>query len=262
MSKNNTINTLINADLPPSVDNALKNLTDKPTLTAGNIISDLVDLTFGPLSYWAEKARIKRAYKLEQFREKLLTSADKIPPEKLIEPSLRIIAQALEDARYCISEEKLQDMFVSLISHSMNADFSNFIHPSFSEIIKQMSMLDARIIALFKNEQLPGLPVCQYCIALPGTTSAPAIPEHIFLEIPEGVVTPNSVSLISLSRLGLLTISYFEFLHDETLYKKFSTHPFYTDLQRECPVGTVSIRKGVVRLTSLGRSFIRVCVPD
>ncbi len=262
MSENTTNNSLINAELPPSVDNALQNLTDKPSLTIGAILSDLLDLTFGPISYWAAKARIKRTLDLEQFRVKVLTSADKIPLEKLTEPSLRIIAQALEDSKYCISEDALQDMLVSLISNSMNADLSNRIHPSFSGMIKQMSPLDAKIITLFKNERLPGLPVCQYCVMLPGITYAPPIPEHIFLEIPEGAVTPNSVSLESLSRFGLITISYFEFLHDITMYEKFATHPFYIDLQKLCPVEKVTIKKGIVKLTSLGRSFVDVCVPE
>lgn len=264
MDNNTTTNTLINvnANIPDFADNALKNLTDKPSLTAGNILSDLLDLTLGQFSHWADKVRLKRAYNLEQFREKLLVSTNKIPSEKLIEPSIRITAQALEDSKYCISEEVLQDMFVSLISNSMNADFSDYIHPSFSEIIKQMSTLDAKIIALFKDESLPGLPTCQYHVTLPGDPNSPALPEHIFLEIPEGAISPNSVSLESLSRFGLISISYSQCLRDETKYEKFSTHQFYKDLQNHWPIGKISIQKGVVKLTPLGRSFVKVCIPN
>lgn len=262
MKENETNNISLKVELPPSLDNAVKNLTNNPSLTAGTIISDLLDLTLGPVSYWAEKARLKREFKLKQFHQKLLASADKIPSEKLIEPSLQIAAQALEDSKYCISEEALQDMFVALISRSMNSDFSDYIHPSFSGIIRQMSSLDAKIIALFKNERLPGLPICQYGIILPGLTDVPSIPEHIFLEIPEGAIFPNSLSLESLSRFNIITISYFEFLHDETLYEKFSTHPFYLSLQKQMPIGKISIKKGVLKLTPFGRSFVKACVPN
>ncbi len=262
MSENKTINALVSAELPPSVDNAFKNLTNQPSLTIGTILSDLLDLTLGQFSHWADKARLKRSYNLEQFRKKLLTSTSEIPSEKLIEPSIRITAQALENSKYCISEEELQDMFVALISNSMNTDFSVYIHPSFSEIIKQMSTLDAKIIALFKDESLPGLPVCQYRMIIPGINGAPSIPEHIFLEIPEGAITPNSISLASLSRLGLISISYMEYLHDDTLYEKFSTHPFYKDLKKNFPIGRISIKKGIIHLTPLGRSFVKVCIPN
>ena len=174
----------------------------------------------GQFSFWAEKVRTKRAYDLEQYRTKLLTSTNKIPPEKLIEPSLRLTAQALEDSKYCISEEELRNMFVSLISNSMNIDFCNYIHPSFSGIIKQMSALEAKIIALFNIENLYRLPVCQYCITISGIIGAPAIPEHIL------------------------------------------THPLYIRLQKYSPLTTVSIKKGCITLTPLGRSFVKVCVPD
>lgn len=262
MADNKTTNTLLNAELPASADNAIKNLTDKPSLTVGTILSDLIDLTFGQVSFWAEKARIARNYKLEQFREKLLTSASKIPPEKLVEPSIQITAQALEDSKYCISEDALQDMFVSLISNSMNTDFANCIHPSFSGIIKQMSTLDAKIIALFKSDELSVLPVCQYRLKLPAAAGTKSFPEHIFLEIPDSDIFTASISLSSLLRFGLVTISYYEHLTDEALYKKFSTHPFYIGLQANWPIGDVSVQKGVIRLTPLGRSFVNACVPD
>lgn len=262
MDNNKTINTLLNAELPPSVDNALKNLTDKPSLTAGNIISGLLDIIFGQIPYWDNKIRLKREHDLEQYRQKLAVSIDNIPPEKLVEPSIRIATQALEDSKYCISEEELQNMFVSLISNSMNTDFSNYVHPSFSSIIKQMSALDARIISLFKNESLPGLPVCHYRVTFPGIAYSPSIPEHIFLEIPEADISPSSISLESLSHHGLISISYVEYLNDKTLYEKFYVHPFYRDLHDYCPVEDITVKKGIVNLTPLGRSFVKVCVPD
>lgn len=262
MDNNKTVNSLLNVELPPSVDNAINNLSDKPTLVAGRIISDFMDITLGNISYLADKVRLKRSYNLEKYRQELTSSIEKIPPEKLLEPSIQITAQALEDSKYCISEKTLRDMFVSLISNSMNEDFSNYVHPSFSGIIKQMSVLNAQIIALFKNDSLPGLPVCQYCISLPGVATIPPLPEHIFLEIPEKAITPNSISLESLSRFGLISISYLEYLHDEKFYEKFAVHPFFTDLQKQMPFGKVSIKKGLVRLTPLGRSFVAVCIPD
>lgn len=262
MNENKTINAILNTELPASIDNAVKNLTDKPSITAGRILSDLMDLTLGQFSFWAEKVRTKRAYDLEQYRTKLLTSTNKIPPEKLIEPSLRLTAQALEDSKYCISEEELRNMFVSLISNSMNIDFCNYIHPSFSGIIKQMSALEAKIIALFNIENLYRLPVCQYCITISGIIGAPAIPEHIFLELPNNDIALNSISLESLSRFGLIAISYDKFLTDETLYEKFLTHPLYICLQKYSPLTTASIKKGCITLTPLGRSFVKVCVPD
>lgn len=97
-----TVNTLVNAELPPSVDNAVKNLTDKPSLAIGTTFSDLWYLVFGGVSHLAEKKKIAYAHKLDLFRKELDDSIKQIPPEKLVEPSIQITAQALENSKYCI----------------------------------------------------------------------------------------------------------------------------------------------------------------
>lgn len=262
MSENTTNNSLINAELPPSVDNAVKNLTDKPTEAAGTTFADIWYLIFHKFSFLAEKKRTEEEYALKQYRDQLDSSIASIPTDKLIAPSLQVTAQALDNSKYCISEAELRNMFVSLISNSMNVDFSGFIHPSFSEMIKQMSPLDAKIIALFKNASIPALPVCQYHLPIPGSISGATSPEHIFMEIPDGDIFSLSMSLVSLSRLGLINISYLKHLHDQTQYEKFLTHPFYKGLSAHWPVGNISIQKGVAEITPLGRSFVKVCVPD
>ncbi len=248
---------------PKSIDHALENLTDKPTASIGTTLADIWYLVFGKFSFKAEQRRIEQELILNQYKEQLEVSIANIPAEKLLEPSLQITAQALDNSKYCIFEKELRDMFVSLISNSMNRDCSNDIHPSFSEMIKQMSTLDAKIIALFKDISIPGLPVCQYCVKIPGVTSNPiSVPEHIFLEIPDSDIPSCSMSLVSLERFGLISISYLSHLSDKTLYEKFSTHSFYKGLQNHCPFVEISIRKGIVILTPLGRSFVRVCIPN
>lgn len=247
------------AEFTPSVDNAIKNLTDQPTATLGTAIADLFYLITRKVHIISEKAKIKDSHEIEQYSKLLNSSIDAIPPEKYIEPSMRITGQALENSIYCISEKELRDMFVSLISNSMNKDYLNDIHPSFSEIIKQMSVLDAKIISLF-HENMPGLPVCQYNIMIPGIPSPTTIPEHIFLELPNEDIFCVSVSLTSLSRFGLISISYSQYLHEPTYYQKFYEHVSYKSLKDSWP-GEIKIQKGVVSLTPLGKSFFRVCIP-
>ena len=137
---------LINADLPPSVDNAVKNLTDEPTKSVGKTFSDVWYLVFGGISYAADKRRMKYAHKLEQYHEELESAINTIPEEKRIEPDIQVTAQALENSKYCVESDELRSMFVNLIAKSMNADYKATVHPSFAEIIKQMSPDDARVL--------------------------------------------------------------------------------------------------------------------
>lgn len=265
MNSDKTINTLLNAELPPSADNALNNLTNKPTLSIGTTFADLWDLVFGGISYLSEKKKIEYAHKLELYRKELEDSIKQIPPEKVTEPSIQVTAQALENSKYCVEEEELRHMFTSLISNSMNTDFSSNVHPSFAEILKQMSSLDAKILRLFKTKDniSIGLPVCQYCLNLDDPSSFTPLPDHIFFELPDVDFHLCSMSLSSLSRLGIVSISYLSRLTAPNTYEKFSTHPFYLDLKEHLPEPlTLSIRKGSVTLTPLGLSFVKVCVPD
>jgi len=76
------------------------------------------------------------------FREKLEREFALIPSEQIIEPPLHIIGPALDALEYTIGTEELQDMFVSLLASS----FTRPQHPSFVEIIKQLSPLDAQVL--------------------------------------------------------------------------------------------------------------------
>lgn len=254
-------------NLIPEIPDDLKNQIyqdsiQNPLQSVSKTFSDVWFLVFGGISHIADKRKIKYSHNLECYQQELSNEINKIPKDKLIEPDIQVTVQALENSKYCIESEELRKMFVNLISKSINADFSDFIHPSFSEIIKQMSSLDAKIIALFKDGSVPGLPVCQYQLPISGSISSTTLLEHIFLEIPHKDTFALSVSLESLSRLGLLTISYSEYLHDQTQYEKFLTHTSYKNLSTYWPAGKIHIKKGIIKLSSLGRSFVKVCVPD
>lgn len=259
MSESKTVNTLLNTELPPSIDNAVKNLSDKPTASIGTTVSDIWYIVFGWISNIADKKRVKYAHSLEQFREELENSVSKIPPEKRTEPSLQTTAQALENAKYCIEEKELRQMFTSLISNSMNTDFSKDIHPSFAEILKQMAPLDASIIKCFKDSKTNGYPLCRFQYR--SEKGYILLLDNVFLQYPNPYLPGNSLAISSLSRLGLLDILYDQWLPTGS-YTPFKEHPWYKLLQEKFPDKSVELQMGIVRLTPLGRSFATVCVPD
>ena len=132
-------------DLPASIDNAVKNLTDKPTQGIGQTLADVWYLVFGGITHAADKRRMKYAHDLKLYEQELSQAILSIPEENLIEPNIQITAQALENSKYCIESEELRKLFVNLISKSMDSHYTSNVHPSLAEIIKQMSPIDARI---------------------------------------------------------------------------------------------------------------------
>lgn len=137
--------SLINL-VPEALDNAAKNLTDKPTQNIGTTLADIWYLVFGGISQAAEKRKLKYSYALQEFQKELKDKISKIPEDKLVEPNIQIVAPALEASKYCIEKEELRHMFAKLIQSSLSSDFSYKVHPSFSHIISSLSPADAKIL--------------------------------------------------------------------------------------------------------------------
>ena len=249
-------------ELPDSVNTVIENTTGELTTNAGKTFGDIWFLIFGGISHTADKRRAKYAHDLSIYKQELSDSISKIPKDKQIEPSLQITAQALENSKYSIEEKELREMFTSLVSNSMNSDFLNHIHPSFAEIIKQMSVIDARLLKKFKVAHFSGIPICNYCVSTPGKPGYSIALENVFLELPEISLEICSTSISSLERLGLIQIPSDIYLNAPEYYDIFKQHSQCHLIQKEFPNAEISIQNRVAKLTPLGQSFVRVCIPD
>ncbi|WP_158229661.1 DUF4393 domain-containing protein [Blautia sp. An81] len=259
-----TTNKFSLVDMPDSIDNAVKNLTDVPTKNAGQTFGDLWYLVFGGITHAADKRRMKYAADLEKFHQELTESIDKIPDDKKVDPSIQITAQALENSKYCVSSESLRNMFTKLISGTMNKDYEPLIHPSFPEMIKQMSTNDAHILMELKRKSYI-VPVAEF--------------REVFKENGNGIthftnayisdtfkipLEECSCSLSSLERMGLVSISFERHLIEDSLYKPFYKTSIYQNMSEEISSinrnSELSLKKGICSTTPLGKRFIAACV--
>ena len=253
-----------NLALPDSIDNAAKNLSDKPTLAIGQTFADLWQLTLGGrVALAAEKQKLRYALALDEYRKKLEDKVDAIPRDKQIEPPLHIAAQALEDSKYCIESEELRNLFANLISRAMHSDYSEMIHPSFSKIVQQLSPFDAQMLVLMRDYHVhSGIAVVDYIRRQKDGGYA------VLMDcVPAVVPGPCSIeaatrSLMSLQRLGLIEIPRDIQFSDNNLYESFLHTPLYKQYSEEwdqCEY-KVDIQKRVARLTVMGLDFVNVCL--
>lgn len=245
------------------IANSVNNIIDKPTQNIGTTMADIWYLVFGGISQAAEKRKLKYSYALKEYEDQLKEKISKIPSDKIIEPDLQIVAPTLEASKYCILHKELINLFSNLISSSMNKDFCNFVHPSFSEIIKQMTPIDAKNIYIFSIKTY--YPICNYRVCFKDT-SFEEYYKNIFLSNPnETNLTLQSVSISSLERLGLVNIDFNTKVKIDS-YKDFENTKLYKQLQEDLianniPRATnIKIVKGVVELTPYGELFIKSCV--
>lgn len=81
----------------------------------------------------------------ELIEEQVNKKINKIPEEKRKSPEPEIAVPLLQALSYTAHNETLREMYINLLSNSMDFDKVNIVHPSFVEIIKQMNSLDAKV---------------------------------------------------------------------------------------------------------------------
>lgn len=256
----NTINIPV---VPDSVDQAAQNLTAPITKNIGKTLADVWFLVFGGLSQKAAIRNMKYEHELQLYYEELQNSVSEIPAEKKLEPNIQITAQALENSKYCIESEELRKMFVNLISKSMNSDFKNNIHPSFAEIIKQMSPMDARIFKSLSPKTT--FPLVDYILEYQDTHQYVVMYSEIYLpSIPNVDIKIVSSSISSLNRLGLINIDSQASAAIEGIYKPYEETDLFKKLTlfapSVSPSAKASIAKHLGSISPLGRNFLEVCV--
>lgn len=234
-----------------------------PLQSVSKTFSDVWFLVFGGISHIADKRKIKYSHTLECYHQELLSEIEKIPKDKLIEPNIQVSAQALENSKYCIESEELRKMFVNLISKSINADYEATVHPSFAEIIKQMSPTDARILKTIPLRE--NIPIVDYIVVDKNNSRYRNELENIYLsQLPHIDIFMESQSISSLRRLGILNIDKSSTIPDKQVYDHYKDTPFFKEFSKETyrksPHEKADLKMYLGNLTPLGRNFLVTCV--
>ena len=251
--------------MPPSVDKAVENLTDKPTQVIGKGVAAMFSLVFNPIIHFNDKKQAKYMHALEIYEKGLQTKVAAIPEENLIEPKLQIVAQALEDSKYCVEEPSLRDLFENLVASASDNRKADAIHPSFSTILKQMSPQDAAVMQRIKQgagKYGSRFPVARLKYIKPSIEGEYYLTNDIMIPDPSAVSkTLSSDSLSNLSALGLISIDYSEWLVAKEAYEVFDQYAEANGYkaQVEQVGGKIEIGKGICGLTPYGQNFAQAC---
>lgn len=106
---------------------------------------ELTTLLFGKLLDRV-KAKAERV-----LNEELPKRLEKIPEEKRVPPDPRIALPAVRAMTEAVEDDEIREMFLSLLESAMHNDRKASIHPSFVELIKEMTKDDAVVLKFFKE---------------------------------------------------------------------------------------------------------------
>lgn len=249
------------AIIPKFIDEA----ASKPAQAVGETLKDIWQLGIGShVALWAKKQEHRHKLNLEDYIDRIQNKTQDIPEEFLIEPQLNIVGPALEASKYYIDSEILREMFANLISSCVDQRKYAKTHPSFVEIIKQLSPLDAEILCIFqKKRHIP-------LISLEAVKSDAhyfTLQQHI-MDSHDKVDYKKQVSSISnLQRLGLVDISYMNFFSISSAYDYIESHPALESALQQVnehkisePDTRLNKKKGICTKTPLCDDFLEICL--
>lgn len=209
-----------------------KEITATASKGIGQTVSDIWYAVFG--AKWDEerqKKQIEVANNVDKFKEEITNKSTKILDENRIEPDVEVIGSTLESAKFRINKDEIRDMFSNLIVSAMDSSKANDIHPSFSEMIKQLSPLDAQNLYSLYHYQDETISKIIINFEHNGYRESYS---HIYLANPDckinELIAPSIENLI---RLKLVDVTYSEYKTAENAYDAHFKSSLYLDLKKE-----------------------------
>jgi hypothetical protein len=204
------------------------------------------------------------------LREAIATRLKGIPEERINKPNPRIAVPAVQALVYSMEEEHIREMFANLLAANMTERKENRAHPAFVEMIKQMTPMDAEVLAVVSRRAQ-----VKYRVLLVRSDKWNDIGGHFSFQAPLDRLTECKRSINNLQRLGVLEIRDQEWpivpedsirvTEIEALYKTLpvSIGVFPSDqfLEKSESAQLKIVRQGIF-LTTLGEDFVRFCRPQ
>jgi len=237
------------------------NDTLKPAL---NSIGSILALPFQAVDAALAKPKLwvaEKQYNFEKTREILVRKMKDVSEEKIVPPENYVAVPALQQISYCFDSDELREMYANLLASSMNIDTKYSVHPSFVDIIKQLTPDEAKLLKkLSTNDNYPLIDV-----VLRKKEGSYITLVHNFTNVGDDVCdcqTEIFSYLDNFERLKLITIPQGVYINNDEIYKPLQEHLFIKAMLNKSVVegDKIEIEKGKFQLTSFGKNFIKVCL--
>lgn len=180
----------------------------------------------------------------------------------LVTPPLNIFGPLVDKYRYSFNETNLADMFENLLANSMDKNTASKVHPSFVNLISELTSDEAKLIKFISNQEI--LPKIDVSYRIPPMSEG-YLSQYInftnFGELAElQFPNLNSRYLDNLERLGVIDISKGSFSQhytDKNVYKPLREHQLIKSFEAQITQvgGQLKIDEGIVRVTDYGKMF-------
>ena len=239
----------------------------------------LVHVALAPVSMVVWGYEHIRDYLNETLSEKL----KKVPPEQIVPPKLTIAGPTVEQLRFAADEPSLRELYANLLATSMNSKTAPEAHPSFVDIIRQLSSDEALILLyMTKGGRFQTYPLlsCKYKIEFEKISYGSTFTRLCMIGEEAGCHSPDQIQtyIDNLVRLGLVEVqnkddtSAAPFLSYFDLKAKVSDMAFEEVQERYKKQGVEmpkpkyyysdEVKELALQLTFLGKQFSKACIME
>lgn len=219
----------------------------------------LLNTCLSPIKFLNEKTELNRQNNLKLLAKRF----SEIPPENIIEAPPEIAVPIAEKLGY-VSNEELRNLYIELLAKASTKDLNSKAHPSFVNIINNLSPDEAKLIEyLNKNQRLPIVDITvsdsqymKYYIE-----QLVCLTPELTLDFPQNLKAYFS----NLEASGLIQIEKGKWVYEDKEYDVYldylkSNIPRYDSeysyIKKELdPDNAYSLEKGSISVTDLGIMF-------
>jgi len=217
---------------------------------------------------------IENAKDFDSFKKEFNEKIEAIPKENLIKPRKEIITPIMNDLPIYGSNEEIRSMYSNLLASAMDKNLFSSTRPSFVQMIKEMSPIDAVIFKSLNNSGAAANIVLmsddkgQY---LAGFQNVLILPKSSYT-LEEIAASIDNLTRLNLVHFDETAIAGFDYLKFNKTPEFFEAEKMLTDFQDELRnepkrnkdkrmylKGSVQAQPKSYKLTTLGKNFKDIC---
>lgn len=216
----------------------------------------LINAALAPLDQWI----LHKEYSVKKVKKILEENLKKANPDKIVSPEPYVAIPAIQAISYSMDSNELRNLYANLLTKAIYKDTKNYVHPSYVEIIKNLSPLDCKVFDfIMKTEyqtigyyeiHIGSIDESSYSILLPYLT-----------QITFDTVKNISISIDALIRNNLIRVSNSHY--NDNYYEPIRQTPVYLGLKKEYSQNISNQKfnayKMAILSTNLGKSFYNIC---
>lgn len=210
-----------------------------------------------------DKRILNKEYAIEETKKLLEMKLENVNPEKIVPPKAYVAVPAIQAISYSMNSEELRNLYANFLAKAMNSDTKDSVHPSYVNIISQMTPLDAKILQIISNAPDKDIPIIDLtAFRISGNYK-------VFITLQPNITSLDisSIELISISIENLIRNNLIYITDNEnsagynSIYNNECYKVFYTkekeNLPTECP-NIEAIQKNC-DFSNLGKHFCEIC---